>query len=129
MTTEFTDIKITGLLKERSYNVQGDIFRMYLKLSSNPSGGWIHIFESVWSQAFYSMKRRAGVESDAIWIDCVPEEMQQHHLERLKEAVAETNNHYKAWLKQQEQSKKAQEDLDRRNRKRLADLDDGLKFD
>ena len=128
MNTQFNDITITGLNKERSYATDGGLFRVFLTLSSTPTGGWEQVFDSVWSNVFYSMKRRAGVQGDCIWIICEPPEIQKYHLEELRKAVAETNSHFRAYLRQQEIRQQQEEALKLKNKQALDSLGNDLKF-
>ena len=124
MSTPFENITITGIDKERSQHVEGSIFRVYLPLSSVVPGGWPDVFEGVWHHTFYSMKREAGVEGDALWIECVLDEMKTDHLPELKKAVEETNTRYKDLLRQQDREQEQQQRRDQDNRKTLDGLDD-----
>src|SRR5436190_22047341 len=113
METEFEDISITGVSKERSYQLTGPTFRIFLTLSSEPPGGWVHLFDGVWQDTFYMMKRRAGIDENMMWIDCAPAELKQYHLEELKKAATETNARYHTYLKQEGSALKAREEQQR----------------
>ena len=50
---------------------------------------------TTWQTLIYPLKRPTGVDGDSIWIDCIPEEVGTHHLERLESAVEQSNKKYR----------------------------------
>ena len=49
LKTPFRGILLTGVvLEDRSYVVEGTLFRIYLQLSGTPPLGWAFMFASVW---------------------------------------------------------------------------------
>lgn len=127
---EFEDISITGLDASRSYNPNPSyaLFNMYLKLSAGTSSEWSTIFEHIWNSFWYSMKRKAWVQGNYIVIYCVPEEIEKHHREYLLKAVEETNSKYREYLMQQAKKEREKIEEEERERNRLKDLEDELKF-
>jgi hypothetical protein len=116
------DLKIAGLDTEHSHAIAGGMVRIYFRLSRPPPLGWSYIFTTTWNGVDYPLKRPAGVESDTIWIDCVPEEVGTHHLERLVSAVEQTNATYRYEARQQGIKASRQAELDAQLRSKLLDL-------
>jgi hypothetical protein len=129
MENQFTDLTITGVNKDRSEQVQGAFYRIFLQLSAHPPGAWAQLFDGLWLHTLYSMKRRAGISGDEVWIECVPEEIKQYHLSELKKVVSQTNNEYKIWVQRQESQRKQVEAQEHRQREQLGRDLDGLDFD
>jgi hypothetical protein len=117
------EITITGVLKDRSFEADRGHFRIYFQLSCEPDGAWAQLFDGVWENTIYSMKRRAGIEGDALWVLCPPEEVQKYHVEELKKAVAETNSRFKAWQANEAAARQRKADVEKQGQKRLDSLD------
>jgi hypothetical protein len=90
----FQSLKIVRMAIESCHATKGDLVRIYFQLSEPPPLGWGYIFTTVWRSMVYPMKRQTGVERDAIWIDCVPNEIATCHLKQLEYAVAQTSAIY-----------------------------------
>ena len=89
------DLKLIGLDAERSHAIAGGMVRIYFRLSGPPPLGWSYVFMTTWQTLIYPLKRPTGVDGDSIWIDCIPEEVGTHHLERLESAVEQSNKKYR----------------------------------
>lgn len=76
---------------------------MYFRLSDPPPFGWPSTFAANWKAAQYQIKREAGVEGDAIWIECTLEEVESHYFKELEKAVAQTNERYQETAEQKAQ--------------------------
>jgi hypothetical protein len=90
----FQGLKITKLATECCHATKGDLVRIYFQLSEPPPLGWAYVFTTVWRSLANPMKRQVGVERDAIWIDCAPDEVATCHLKELEYAVAQTSTIY-----------------------------------
>ena len=90
----FRGLALAGLLTERCHPIKGDLVRIYFRLSEPPPLGWSYLFTNVWRGLGCPMRRQAGVDCDAIWIDCVPEELAADLGKWVEQAVQETNNIY-----------------------------------
>jgi hypothetical protein len=105
------------------------IFRVAITLSSKAPAEWAQDFNERWKMHFYTMKRNAKIQGDTLLIECVPEEIQKHHIPELQAVISATNLAYsESQLKQrhQEASRKAQEI---ENIEKIANLKKSLKFD
>lgn len=96
----FEDIHITGADESLSHRPDPNkgLYDVYLTLSASPPVVWAQLFQQDWDTQFYSMRRRASVEGAYVVIRCAPEELNQHHLPRLKESVARSNARYREHL-------------------------------
>lgn len=89
------DLKLIGLDAERSHAIPGGMVRIFFRLSGSPPLGWSYVFMTTWQVLLYPLKRSTGVDGDAIWIECIPEEVGTHHLERLESVVEQANKQYR----------------------------------
>lgn len=119
---KFTDLRIVGLATERCHAIEGSLVRVHFRLSTSPPLGWSYIFTTVWQTVEYPLKRPAGVEGDVIWIDCAPEEVGLHHLEKLEKSVAQANTEFRAKAQQQALDAGRQAQLEAQLRSQIADL-------
>jgi hypothetical protein len=124
--TPFEELRITGVIRERSYIIAPPILRIYLQLSHAPPLGWSYMFSVVWQGVDYPAKRPAGVEGDAVWIECDPEEVKECHLPELETAVAQTNATYAASIQQSAIAKRQKKALNRQSRAQLDELSNSL---
>ena len=90
-----------GIDPGRSHTTEGGMARIYFQLSEPPPLGWPYTFTIAWQAVEYAMKRKAGVESDSVWIECIPEEVEPYHIEQIEIAVAQTNAKYRERTQQQ----------------------------
>lgn len=90
----FEGLIIIGLAIERCHVIDGALARIYFRLSGSPPLGWSYVFTQVWQAAVPTKKRQAGVEGDAIWLECQPEEIPEGYLEDLKKVVAQANERF-----------------------------------
>jgi hypothetical protein len=123
MHGQFSDITLGEYLPNRSHHQEGGLFRIYLQLSERPPREWSEIFAGVWRHVMYNMKRAVSIHGDAIWIECVPEEVKQYHRAELDKAFAEANQQYREWLERQDKARIREEEEQRRHRQRLQSLD------
>jgi hypothetical protein len=126
MPKPFQDLRITGLLSERCYVVEGSILRIYLQFSDTPPLGWSYMFSLVWQAVQYPAKRPAGVEGDTIWIECAPNEVKQYHLAELEGAVAQTNEYYRSSQVESVVAEQQEEELDSQIQAQLDELANSL---
>jgi hypothetical protein len=76
------------------------------------------------------MLRSAHVQGDAIVIqDCGLDEVAEHHLPRLKEAVAETNDQYRENLTKFGMKEERKRDRENQHQGELDELEQKLNFD
>lgn len=127
----FDEIRITGLdvgATQPSQRASG-LRHMHLRLSAQPSSEWRQLFDNERQFPRHSMWRAAWIESSFIVVDCVPEEIEQHHLRDLKEDVANTNKKYREYLARVALAQKQQEETEQKEKSRLDELKNRLNFD
>jgi len=122
MTKSFQDVKITGLLSERCYVIEGSILRIYLQFSDDPPLGWSYMFSMVWQTVEYPAKRPAGVEGDTLWIECAPKDVKEYHLAELERAVAQTNAYYRDSQEQRVAAEQQEQEWDSQVQAQLDEL-------
>lgn len=129
--TTFEDIKIVGLdvdLTQPSRKAPG-LRLMHLRLSESPPPEWVQLFQQERRFPRHTMWRHASVEGGHIVVDCVPEELEQHHLKDLKRDVANSNDKYRQWLERRDAADAQQRDAGQKERERLERLRSKLDFD
>ena len=99
--TSFQGLKLAGLLADRCHPIQGDLVRIYFQLSEPPPLGWSYLFTNVWRGLGCPMNRQTGVDGDAIWLDCIPEEVAASLWSQLEQALLETNAIYQNKAREQ----------------------------
>lgn len=126
----FTDIAIIGFAEKRTHpSDSGSLMRhLYLELSATPHADWITLFENERQFPRHSMWRRAWIYGAYIVIDCVPEELEQHHLRDLKQDVENTNKTFRQAVEKWLAQKKIEEEKARLEQGKLEDLKNRLKF-
>lgn len=128
---DFTEIKITDLDVERTRpsSKASGLRHMFLKLSSSPPREWVQIFENERNFPRHSMWRHAWIEGEYIIVDCVPEEIQQYHLNDLKVDVASSNAKYKDYLDRKQADNERKKNSADEEAERLISIKGGLDFD
>ena len=94
MKEESKDIKILGLdsTKTSPSPRGGSLKLMYIELSNSPSDEWKKHFIAARTPLRSSKSRKAWIEGKYIVIDCVPEEVERHHMKELTGDVDKTNS-------------------------------------
>ena len=124
LSRPFKELRITcSILEDRCYTIHGDVVRIYLQLSHTPPLGWSFMFTSLWQMEEPNGARpRAGVEGDAIWIECSPAEMRASYLPELECVVGQANACFRPSLQQKAAALATQQRLDDKARSQLHDL-------
>ncbi|RCW51598.1 toll/interleukin-1 receptor domain-containing protein [Halanaerobium sp. ST460_2HS_T2] len=127
----FEDIKIVDIDDEKSYRPDKNkkLFNIHLKLSNNPPEEWQRIFEAERSFPRHSMWRRAWIEGEYIVIYCPPEEIEEYHLDDLKEDVKNTNIKYREYLTELVQKEVKESKKEKKEFNKITELKRKLKFD
>jgi hypothetical protein len=129
--TEFTDIKIVDLdvARTRSSDKAPGLRHMFLKLSAPPPGKWAEILVQERTFPRHTMWRDAWIEDDYLIVDCVPEELESHHLRDLKQDVAPSNAKYRGYLRRLAQQHVQQQQAQDAEREHLSKFRERLRFD
>ena len=128
---DFESIRLSGF--DRTKVTPGStpaLWNVPITLSEQPPTEWAETFGAVWRAKRYSMLRSAHVQGDAIVIqDCGLDEVAEHHLPRLKEAVAETNDQYRENLTKSGMKEERKRDRENQHQGELDELEQKLNFD
>ncbi len=127
----FEDLRIVGLDEERSFkpNPQKALYHMYLQLSGQPASEWQQIFDAERRFPRHSMWRRAWIEGAFVIVHCVPDELERHHLEDLKEDVRNANVKFREYLTEQARRQAIEREKGQREQNSIRDLKGRLDFD
>ena len=130
VTKQFVPIKITGLNAQASVpSGQGALQDVVLTLSETTDYEWASLFNSLWSQHFYMMKRRAEVSGGELVVTCMPEELEEGLLSELKKVVSNTNTTFAAAVAQFQAENAQKKATEAANKQNLAQLANKLNFD
>ena len=127
----FKEIRITDLdveLTQPSQEASG-FRRLYLKLSGEPPGEWVKIFEQERRFPRHPIWRNAWVVGAHIVVECIPEELERFQLNHLKEDVANANRKFSEWAAKNDAETLRQLQEKAAARKQLEELRAKLKFD
>jgi len=130
MSAKFEPISILDLDvdKTRPSRTASGLRLMYLQLSAHPTTEWAQLFKNQRQFPRHSMWREAWVEGRHIVVDCVPEEIKQHHLADLKIDVGATNSAYQIYLAKKADHEKKIAEEQAAERARLESIKAGLNF-
>ena len=125
------DIRITGLDIPKCQTVPGQprVQRIYLLLSELPSADWQTIFLREGGVRRPPLLPAARIEGSCLLLECIPEELEQHHLESLKEHVKKTNEQFRVLLTQRQEKAISQLQAEQAAKIGLQELQNRLTFD
>ena len=131
MDVDFTDIKIVSLEDELTAPSPNDpsLRWVFLKLSATPPPGWVQHFNHIRRIARHVKWRKAVIDRKFIVVECVPEEIETHHLRDLKQDVYYANGEYKKYLQRQYHGEHKASQTQHLERERIREMKDRLKFD
>jgi hypothetical protein len=131
MDHDFTDIKIVSLEDQLTAPSPNNptLRLIYLKLSQTPPPLWTKTFTDSRKIARHPRWRHAWIDRRFIVIECVPEEIETHHLRDLKQDVAKANAAFNAYLDQQYRTDGNARLTQIVERDKLREMKDRLKFD
>ncbi|MCE4937480.1 hypothetical protein [Aliivibrio fischeri] len=126
----FEPIQLKKVIDEQSRRYADTaLYEIVIELSACAPQYWQEIFNHLWQQNFYMMKRDAVAYSYNVTITCVPDELQQSHVPELKRVVEQTNNEYKNYLIQKAQHEAALKAQAGVEKDKLKKLSDNVSFD
>jgi hypothetical protein len=125
------DIRITGIDIPKCHAVPDHprVQRIYLILSDLPCSDWQTIFLRECGVTRQTLSPEARIEGSFILLDCIPEELEQNHLEYLKEDVKNTNTQFRLLLTQRQEEALRQLQEEQAAKERLQGLQNRLTFD
>jgi len=128
---DFTDIKIVSLEDDLTVESPNNpaLRYIYLKLSQTPPPLWTKYFAESRKIARHPRWRNIWIDRKFIVAECVPEELETHHLKDLKQDLANANANYRKYLELQAHSEGRQRESQSIERDRLREMKSRLNFD
>ena len=131
MEVDFTDIKIVSLEDDLMVESPNNpaLRYIYLKLSQTPPPLWTKYFAESRKVARHPRWRNIWIDRKFIVAECIPEELETHHLRDIKQDLAHANASYRKYLEHQVHSEVRSQQTQSLERERLRDMKNRLKFD
>jgi hypothetical protein len=131
MEIDFIDIKIVGMEDDMTVESPNNpaLRYIYLRLSQTPPPLWQKYFAESRKVARHTKWRHIWIDRKYLVIECVPEEIETHHLNDLKQDVAHANSSYRQYLHHAARAEYTKENTQSIERLRLRAMKDRLKFD
>ena len=131
MDLDFVDIKIVGLDDDMTVESPNNpaLRYIYLRLSQPPPPLWQKHFAESRRIARHTKWRQIWIDRKFLVVECVPDEIETHHLRDLKQDVAFANTNYRTYLQHQARSEMKQAQTVSLERDRLRDMKSRLNFD
>ena len=131
MDSDFVDIKIVSLEDEMTVASPDNpaLRYIYLKLSQTPPPLWAKYFAESRRIARHTRWRRIWIDRKFLVVECVPEEIETHHLKDLKQDLAHANSGYRQYLQHQYRGEIKQSQTQSIERDRLREMKSRLNFD
>ena len=128
---DFTDIKIVSLEDDLTVESPNNpaLRYIYLKLSQTPPPLWTKYFTESRKIARHPRWRNIWIDRKFIVAECIPEELETHHLKDLKQDIANANTNYRKYLELQVRSEGRQRESQSIERDRLREMKSRLNFD
>ena len=128
---DFTDIKIVSLEDDLTVESPNNpaLRYIYLKLSQTPPPLWTKYFAESRKIARHPRWRNIWIDRKFIVAECVPEELETHHLNDLKKDLAHANSNYRQYLQHQTHAEVKREQTQSIERHRLREMKSRLNFD
>lgn len=138
--SDFTPIKLEGIIAEdvgqpRNDGTRGSaLYKVPIKLSANPPIEWAELFEEAWrNPSSFTLRHRpriASVVGDRIILDGTTlEEVEEVHVQTLKNAVAEANQSYEEYLRREREREAQERGRSEEHQKHVRDAANRIKFD
>jgi hypothetical protein len=131
MDIDFIDIKIVSLEDDMTVESPNNpnLFYIFLKLSQTPPPLWQKYFAESRKIPRHPKWRHIWIDRKFLVAECLPAEIETHHLPDLKKDIAYANAKYFEYLRQQagtEHKKLATQSIER---DKLREMKGRLKFD
>ncbi|HEY0256358.1 MAG TPA: hypothetical protein VGC39_02860 [Candidatus Methylacidiphilales bacterium] len=131
MVIDFIDLKIVGFEDEMTVDSPNDpaLRYLYLRLSQTPPPLWQKYFAESRKVARHARWRHIWVDRKYLVVECVPTELETHHLNDLKQDITFANSHFRQYMLHQTRSELQKEQTQSIERDRLREMKSRLKFD
>ncbi|MGE3062976.1 MAG: hypothetical protein AB7T10_05015 [bacterium] len=109
------NIELKSIDKIKTFNPDKNyaLYNVYIELTETPDQIWMEIFKIIWSQIWYSMKRKAWIENNYLIIHSPLDEIEKYHIQFLKKAIELTNK------ERNEQDKRNQINQERQKQEKI----------
>ncbi len=131
MDLDFVDIKIVGLDDDLTVESPNNpaLLYVYLRLSQTPPPLWQKHFAESRKIARHPKWRHIFVDRKFLIVECVPAEIETHHLKDLKQDIAFANTQYRQYLQHQLRTEMKRSQTQSVQRESLREMKGRLKFD
>jgi hypothetical protein len=131
MDIDFNDIKIVSLEDDLTAESPNNpaLRYIYLKISQTPPPLWTKYFTESRKIPRHPRWRNIFVDRKFIVAECIPEELETHHLKDLKQDIAYANTNYRKYLENQTRSDVRSQQTQSLERDRLREMKGRLNFD
>jgi hypothetical protein len=131
MEIDFIDIKIVELVDDMTVESPNDpsLRYIYLKLSQTPPPLWQKYFAESRKVSRHTKWRNVWIDRKFYVVECVPEEIETHHLADLKKDTYYANSKYREYLRQQYSHEHKKVQTQSIERDRLREMKSRLNFD
>ena len=131
MDLDFSDIKIVSMEDDMTVESPNNpkLWYIYFKLSQTPPPLWLKSFTESRKIPRHPKWRHAWIDRKFIVVECVPEEIETHHLADLKKDLAFANGKFREYLEQQNRTQIRSVQSQALERDKLRDMKGRLKFD
>jgi hypothetical protein len=131
MEIDFIDIKIVGLEDEMTVEAPNNpaLRLVFLKLSQTPPPLWQKYFAESRKIARHTKWRNIWIDRKFLVAECVPEEIETHHLSDLKKDLFFANSKFREYLKKQALTEHRSAQTQSIERERLREMKSRLNFD
>jgi hypothetical protein len=131
MEEDFAEIKIIGLEDEMTVEspVNPPLRYVFLRLSKTPPPIWQSYFKESRRISRHPRWRTAWIDRKYIVVECVPAEIETHHLNDLKHDVAVANQRTRDYFRHQSHADRQKQSAETRERERLREMKDRLNFE
>jgi hypothetical protein len=131
MEIDFIDIKIVGLEDDLTVESPNNpaLRYIYLRLSQTPPPLWTKYFAESRKIARHARWRQIWIDRKYAVVECVPEEIETHHLNDLKQDISHANSSYRQYLQHSARAEYKKEQTQSIERDRLREMKGRLNFD
>jgi hypothetical protein len=131
MDSDFIDIKIVELVDDMTVESHDNpaLRLIFLRLSQTPPPLWQKTFAESRKIPRHPRWRRAWLDRKFIIVECVPEEIETHHLRDLKQDIAQANAKFRQYVDQQNRGDYQRRETQSLERDKLRDMKSRLNFD
>jgi hypothetical protein len=129
MNSPFVDIELVRVDSDASVRTSPDspMFNFRVLLSAKAPGEWSEIFNRLWVNNFYQMKRPAHANGRTLQIQCTLNELKAEHFPEFHKVIQATNDAYRAVFDAHHETLRRAEEQRAADRTALEDFNKQLK--